>query len=374
MWDTVSERLHMRATPLKTAATRVLPMPLRGQETRVAVLLNAHARKVDETVIRAIRHIVADEDLFISRSDLDARRIAQTVLDRRYATVFTGGGDGTFMGFVNAMLNEAKQRRFHLSQKVPRIGVLKLGTGNALASLLKASPIRGGAYLNDILRAQSGEVPNFKPLNLLEVDGKRAPFAGVGVDAKLLNDYVWVKQNWALGPLKRALTGSRGYFASVALRTVPHYLLNSSAVNCEVINSSRTPAYRLNPEGKPFGPPIPPNGILFSGPLMMVSAGTVPCLGFGLKMFPFADSQSRMMHVRLGSFSTGSVLTHLPKLWTGHYFPESLHDFHAQSIHIRYAKPMPLQVGGDAEGFRDEIKISLAPEQLELIDFAGVVN
>jgi hypothetical protein len=35
---------------------------------------------------------------------------------------------------------------------------------------------------------------------------------------------------------------------------------------------------------------------------------------------------------------------------------------------------MPFQVGGDAAGYREEVKLSVAPEAVELLDFHGAVN
>src|SRR3954453_20640208 len=80
-----------------------LPIP----QKRVAVLLNGNARAVTEQLRRELEQFVPPEDLFFSRSFEDARSIARTVLDRGYATVLTGGGDGTFVGYLNCILEEA---------------------------------------------------------------------------------------------------------------------------------------------------------------------------------------------------------------------------------------------------------------------------
>src|SRR5688500_9859535 len=74
--------------PLRTADLEVVRRPKLEAEPKVAVLLNANARKVTEKIVRSLSHVVPEEDLFLSRSELDARRIAQTVVDRRYHTVF----------------------------------------------------------------------------------------------------------------------------------------------------------------------------------------------------------------------------------------------------------------------------------------------
>jgi diacylglycerol kinase family enzyme len=211
-----------RSTPVEQVPPRL------DVDHRVAVLLNANARRVTPKVVRSLSHVVPEGDLFLSRSELDARRIAQTVVDRGYHTVFLGGGDGTVACFVNDILSEVAKRRAWHPTPTPRFGVLKLGTGNSVAATVKASSTRGDGILDDVLRARSGEVPGTRPLDLLLIDGKRAPFAGLGVDGQLLNDYIWVKKNFAQGPLARLMSGPGGYFTSVALKTVPYYLANSN--------------------------------------------------------------------------------------------------------------------------------------------------
>src|SRR5256885_5068107 len=120
-----------------------LPIP----QEKVAVLLNGNARAVTEQLRRELEQFVPPEDLFFSRSFEDARSIARTVLDRGYGTVLTGGGDGTFVGYVNCIFDEVARGQPHLfvranggsaaplaashTFRLPRFGVLRLGTGNA---------------------------------------------------------------------------------------------------------------------------------------------------------------------------------------------------------------------------------------------------
>jgi diacylglycerol kinase family enzyme len=144
-------------------------------------------------------------------------------------------------------------------------------------------------------------------------------------------------------------------------------------VECEVTNGA-SEAYRLGPDGSPVGAPIAPGEAMFRGKLMMAGAATMPFYGYGLKMFPFAHQRRGMMHVRLGQVHASNVLANLPKLWNGRWFPEGIHDFHAKDVTIRFVRPMPLQIGGDAAGYRDEVKLSVAPETVELLDFHGAVN
>src|SRR5207302_1319615 len=102
----------MWVQPFRSAQAEVIP-PRPVDEAKVAVLLNANARKVTDRVVRTLSHAVPEGDLYLSKSELDVRRIAQAVLDRRYHTVFLGGGDGTFMSFVNEILNQLDVRRRH---------------------------------------------------------------------------------------------------------------------------------------------------------------------------------------------------------------------------------------------------------------------
>jgi diacylglycerol kinase family enzyme len=364
----------MLVQPLRSTEFREVRETPVASEKKVAVLLNANARKVDARVVKSLSHVVPEEDIFLSRSPLDARRIVQGVLERGYPLVFTGGGDGTFMGFVNEMIRQTDPHGRFAGQPLPRLGVLKLGTGNGLANFVNASSPRGDGILHDVVRARAGDVTGFRRMDMVLVDGQRTPFAGLGVDGKLLNDYIWVKENLGKGFFKKMMTGSGGYFSAVAFKTVPHYLTNSTWAECEVINGTASEAYRLGPDGSPVGEPVAPGAVMFRGKLMMAGAATMPFYGYGLRMFPFANHRRGMMHVRLGQVSPTHVLANLPKLWEGRWFPEGLQDFHAKDVTIRFARPMPFQVGGDAAGYRDEVRLSVAPESVELVDFQGTVN
>lgn len=363
----------MLVQPLRSVDPRQIPSVTGAPEHKVAVLLNANARKVNARLVKSLSHVVPEGDLFLSRSELDCRRIIQTVLERNYPLVFTGGGDGTFLGFVNETFRQLDPRGRFAGKRAPRFGVLKLGTGNGLATYINAGSGENG-ILQDVVRARTGEVPGYRRMDLLMVDGQRTPFAGLGVDGKLLNDYIWVKSNLGRGMFKKVLSGPGGYFSAVAFKTVPHYLSNSTWVECEIINGQAGEAYRMGPDGQPVGAPIAPGERIFKGELMMAAAATMPFYGYGFRMFPFAGERRGMMQLRLGQLTASSILANLPKLWAGRWFPEGLQDFQAREVTIRFARPMPFQVGGDAAGYREEVKLSVAPEPVELLDFHGAMH
>ena len=334
--------------------------------TRVAVLLNAHARKVTPAVLRALSHVVARGDLFVSRSPLDARRIAQAVLEGGYHTVFFGGGDGTFVGFADEVLNLASRRRV---SRLPHFGVLKLGTGNGLANWVNASGVRSGGIVDDVLRARAGDVPGYRALELLCVEGRRAPFASLGIDAQLLNDYVWLKKRVAGGWLSRLLTGSRGYTAAVLLRTLPQVLLSPVTAECEIRNRGTTVAHRLGPDGQPLEA-VDPGELLYRGPAMLAAASTIPYYGYGVRMFPFAGLAPGQMHLRVGVVKPLSVVANLTRLWRGEWFPTGVQDFLASAVDIRFDRAVPFQVAGDAAGPRTELALAVGPERVSLVDFS----
>jgi diacylglycerol kinase family enzyme len=91
-------------------------------------------------------------------------------------------------------------------------------------------------------------------------------------------------------------------------------------------------------------------------------------------MFPFAGKRRGMMHLRVATLPTTTILANLPKLWAGQWFPEGLRDLLVKDATIRFSRPMPFQVSGDAEGYREEVHFQMAPESIELVDFTGAVN
>jgi diacylglycerol kinase family enzyme len=328
----------------------------------VAVLLNANAKAVNADVRRALAHVVPDEHLFFSKTHEDACAIAEEVVAKRYGTVFTGGGDGTFVGWVNRIV-EASERR---SARPPRFGVLALGTGNAVAEMVGATPRR---HAQDLARFVRGEVETVRRLDLLTCEGRRTPFAGAGIDAAVLNDYVWLKRRLAGTPIAKLGVGLAGYGLAVALRSAPRSLLERRPSYCEIVNVGR-PAWRLDGKGARIGRPIAHGELLYAGPAMLAAASTVPYYGLGLKVFPYTGTALGMMQLRVvTSIGVSTLLMNLPSIWSGTFAHQGLLDFHADRVALRFERPTPLQIGGDAEGLRDEVTFGMAANPVELVDF-----
>jgi diacylglycerol kinase family enzyme len=337
---------------------------LAGRGTEVAVLLNAHAKQVSPEVRRALSSVLPDEQLYVSRTPAEAVEIAEEVVDRRYRTVFTGGGDGTFVSWVNRILEIAERR----AARPPRFGVLALGTGNAVAEMVGADSKN---HVRDLARFVRGEVDRVRRLDLLTCDGRRTPFAGVGLDAAIMNDYNWIRGQLGDTPLRRLGEGMPGYGLALALRSVPRFLAERRPSYCEIVNVGR-PAWRLDAHGRRVGRPVGTGELLHAGPCTLAAASTVPYYGLGLRVFPFAENAPGMMQVRIASgIPLHTLLLNLGSIWSGEFSHPGLLDFHADRVSLRFDRPMPLQIGGDAEGWREEVTFGMAANPVEIVDFGA---
>jgi diacylglycerol kinase family enzyme len=330
--------------------------PNSGHEPhQIAVLLNANAKQVSPRVRAALSSLVPAGSLFLSHDAEEAHRIADTVMSRRIGTVFTGGGDGTFVSWVNHILDRAERH----DTPAPRFGVLALGTGNAVAGMVGA-----GRPLEDLRRYLSGEVPASRRVDLVTVEGRRTPFAGVGVDAAVLADYNWLKRR--LG--RRVASGVKGYGLAIALRSAPRQVLQRPTY-CEIVNTGG-PAWRVGPDGEPVGRPIERGDLLYAGPCMMAAGSTVPYYGFGLKAFPFAGRRAGAMQLRIVTrIPVSALLANVARIFAGEFSHPGLLDFMVDRVSMSFDRPVPLQVGGDAEGSRDRLEMGIAPRPVQVLDF-----
>ncbi|HEU4384259.1 MAG TPA: diacylglycerol kinase family protein [Anaeromyxobacteraceae bacterium] len=337
-----------------------------GPASPIAVLLNANARSVDARVTAQIQGVVPAEHLFLSRCAEEANRIADTVVDRGYGTVFTGGGDGTFVSWVNQILDRAERQ----DARPPRFGVLPLGTGNAVAEVVGAK--RRG-IVEDLRRYLRGEVPCFRQLELITLEGRRTPFVGLGVDAAILNDYRWLRQRLAGTRFSRLAAGVRGYGLAIAVRTAPRQIAQRRPPYCEILNVGAA-AWRLDAQGRRVGRPVEPGEMLYAGPCILAAAGTVPYYGFGLKVFPYALERPGTMQLRVAAdIGVASLLWNVPRIWKGSFSHPGLLDFQVERVEIGFDRPVPFQVGGDAEGERERLTLGMAPRSVEVVDFAGAL-
>ncbi len=162
----------------------MLPVPTYTlPDDNYAVVLNANAGRVNGRLTRSVEQVVPHDRLFFTESPEHADEVFQHCIRREVGTVFAGGGDGTIIGAINA-LNTLRGE-----QQMPNVGVLRLGTGNALAHWLGS-----GSPIQDLRRWNDGQVHRAVPMSLVEAEGTLFPFAGLGIDAAVLNDYNQIKK------------------------------------------------------------------------------------------------------------------------------------------------------------------------------------
>lgn len=333
-------------------------------KNRVAVLLNKNAKRVSERTYHQFERLMPAEDLFFSR-DLDEAKIhAQTIVDRRYGTVLVGGGDGTVTCTMNLLMNAAEAASTTgLKHALPDVGVLRLGTGNGLAYLTGA-----GKPQNDVLRAIAGERAPAHPLRLIE-DGKSGwvfPFASLGYDARVLNDYINVVDKTKTG-FGRALAKSLpGYFYAIGTRTIPAEL-RQKRPNLRLTALGR--ASIIDPETREEIP-LEKNATLFDGIARAVSVGTSPFYGFGMKILPYARRRSDRFQVRVSSASISYLLSHLPSLWAG-TLNKHMVDFLVEGVRIESTEKLPLQFAGDARGETNDVELRLAQRAFRFVEGTG---
>src|SRR5882724_6809978 len=278
---------------------------------RIAVVINGNAKRVNDEVIDTLDQILSAGELFVSRRVDEGRYIARMLVERGYGTVLLGGGDGTFTVMVSDIVREARRQ----GKVPPRFGLLRLGTGNALAWVIGSTSAKRGGLQVDIerLRNDAGS----RPVRLVEVEEYLAPFCGFGVDALVLRDYNQVKKALGRGPLRRLAPGVLTYFISSTTRSLPAFLFRP-VPHVRVVNTGAE-AYRLGEKGSIVGRPIRKGEVIYEGRARMASVATIPYYGFGLRGFPFAEERPDRMNLRISTISSFTVATNFPALWKGQY-------------------------------------------------------
>jgi diacylglycerol kinase family enzyme len=317
---------------------------------RVAVVLNGKARAVDERVIRDLRAVLADgpTNLFVSRSLDHAEFIARQIVARDYDVVVCGGGDGTFTQVVSAIAALNPQR-------MPAFGILRLGTGNALATALGSARATRQGLAADIGRGQRDDAE--RNLNLLTVEGRLTPFAGVGLDSLILADYNATKRSLENTPFADLAQGGTGYTVAIATRSLWRFLFGARP---EVtVRNQGQPAQRVDIYGRSMGEPVPRGGIIYKGPVAIAAASTIPYYGLGLRLFPQVDQRTDRFQLRVTNIGAYSALSRLPAFFRGAVDDPRIYDFLCTEVSMQVVKPTPFQIGGDEVGMRSSVHIGM---------------
>ncbi|HNN97720.1 MAG TPA: diacylglycerol kinase family protein [Pseudomonadota bacterium] len=327
----------------------------------VAVVLNKNARAVNAKNLRRLTQINGEEHVFLSSSVADSQRLASLIIERGYHTVLLGGGDGTFVCCLNDLLFESQRQ----GRPLPRVGVLRLGTGNAIGYYVGVEAPTERGLRTELARAAQSD-SSTGDLPLLRVDGKLAPFAGTGLDSQILDDYAATTRALDRVGIGRVISSGLRYTLAVGLRSVPRFMIRRLP-RVEVVNVGG-PAYAITPDGRVDPVAMPRGTVLYRGPCTLAGAATVPCYGFGVRIFPFADVRKDKFHVRCTDASAIEALSHLPSVLRGTYQSPSLRDFLCDAVEIHMEHPVPMQIGGDIQReHRDYMRIDLADRPVRLL-------
>jgi len=331
----------------------VVPAP-----DRYAVLLNALAKGWTGETHQDVQKLIPAEDLYLTDNFRQAERTIDALLNRDYDIIFTGGGDGTIIFLVNAL--EKRIRNGELDrEEAPPVGVLRMGSGNAIANFV------GCGSAEESLRALRAGAPlSVHSLRLIDHGRGLVPFAGIGWDAEILNDYEAFKETVRDTAVEDYATGLTGYVAAIATRTLPR-VLRQSPVHLTIENRGGR-AFQIDAEGdviREFGK----GDQLFDGPVQTCAASAVSYWGYNLRMFPHATRKPGYFMMRCFNGSVGRLLRRLPLLWRGRLPEDDTSDFLVQNVRLEtHESPMPYQVTGEAAGHESLVEWSVTPHPVRL--------
>lgn len=328
----------------------------------LTVLLNRHARGVRESTARRLKEAAPAASVVLTHTREEADQAVRDALSRGFRRIVAGGGDGTVVAVATTIRNQVTAlRETNPGLQLPELGVLKLGTGNAVADVLG-----GRNPADDLRRMAARPMHTTTDLDLIDCEGIQAPFVGFGYDAQILNDYIAMKDAAKPALLKKIVGSQPGYLLAAFGMSAPKQIMRKEDVEVRVINAGRR-VFRATPHGL-FERDVAPGQVLYQGPIRMLSAGTVPYYGFKFRMFPFARTMSGLMQLRIATTGVGEAIRHLPGIWKGTYESGSIEDYLCEAVQVRFSEPMPFQVGGDAAGYRREITFGVAPEAFRALD------
>lgn len=331
-----------------------------GTNNRLAVVLNANARSVTQQSVEMVRAAInlrpkRDEKLYVSTSLEDARRISHELMEKKFDVILSGGGDGTFCHCVTDIIG----RGFSAMRHPRAFGVLRLGTGNALADTLGVGFSRTPEELRQELD-HAKDPRSRRMLTLVSTEGRIAPFAGAGLDAMIISDYDRVKSELDASPIKKEHRGKLEYGLAIATKSIWRVAF-SSMPKVTITNESdkSTGAVEIGPRANEIRR-FSKGDVIFEGPASMAAVSTIKHYGMGLRMFPQVDPQDRVFQLRVVSMRAYQMLAHLPSFLLGDMVHSNMRDFFCEKISMRFNRKVPFQVGGDLIGERESVEMETA--------------
>lgn len=332
-----------------------------ARESSVAFVLNGNAGSVTPEICSRLGRLFGEKDVFVSQRLEDVGPIADRLLGEGYDTVLVGGGDGSFTVMVTEITRRARLKGLN----TPRLGVLKLGTGNAMAKVAGADRALRDTTDQELL--ELARSPRTRELRMVEVEGFLTPFAGLGADAEVLADYMALNRRLRGTPLSSIGVGLAGYSLAALTRSIPKQI--GKEMPFFRITNLGAPCHRIGKGNQLIGRPLAQGELLFEGKARIASCSTIPYYGFGLRMFPFADIEPDRMHLRVSTMGSLEFAQNIGAMWNGTFDdPSSLFDFLVESVRIECDPATELQIGGDSQGKRSLLDLHISQEALRLVE------
>lgn len=310
--------------------------------------MNGNARRLGARLRGKLERVLPGRVRFTDSLD-EARRAIRAEIRRGADLIVLGGGDGTVvMGLT--LIGEACRAS---DTREPAIGILRLGSGNAIADTVGASD----DAVEDLARIVRGGGTR-RSMPLLSVLGVRAPFVGMGVDAQLIEDHEIVDRVVERVPIARRLMGGATRYAlSVALRSVPRFA--AGARPHAIVTNAGAPAIEMRRTG-PTGREERAGEVLWEGTCTLVAGATIPFFGFGLKMFAFATTRQDRFHLRCGDAGLFEIMRNTPAAFRGEYFSEHVSDFLCDRVSVELDRETAIEAGGELLGRRNHVQLAMS--------------
>lgn len=332
------------------------------EREKIAILLNDNARNVNNSVKAEIEKVIPTENIFYTKSLEEADITIAKILNSDFTHVFTGGGDGTLVYFINRMKEIKKQAK--LKVKLPIVGILKLGTGNAVAIYTNS----GQKIADDLKAIIKGGTYKIKTIPMIRVnDDKLFSFGGFGIDALVLNDYDMMKKI-KNKLLRWPFAGLKGYFTSAILITLPKTFLGKKPQVEIYANSTRVYSASFSKGIQKID--AKKGDLIFKGDFTILALGTTPYYGYGLKLLPYAGKKENTFHLRIINMHPVIMPYKVLRAWNGKYeSPGELVDFLLEDVTVKFSEEVPFQIAGEAAGYVKEVNLALNEEPIEFIEF-----
>jgi hypothetical protein len=327
--------------------------------TRPLIVVNANAKRGGRRIAAELSKRLPHMRVAMTRSvdELDAllREQAQDT------PVFAAGGDGTAISLANAL-----DRAWSKPQRLPPIGILPLGTGNAWAR------VSGVSVLDDAvarLAGHRGPLPT-RAFSLARCEGQLSHFCGSGWDAEILDAYKRQLEH-AHGPMKRVAKSVGGYLIAVFRDTIPRSLVRGLPhVRVETL------------DGEVFLPDangrihrlvnVKPGDVIYDGPAAVAGAATCPEFGYRFRAYPFAERLLNFLHVRVYGANSAVGAVSIPKLWVGDARLPKMNDWLMKRVRFTFNRPVAFQSAGDAWGMRETCDIEADDRLIDVVDWRQV--